>query len=57
MYIKETLTTLIKLTEDLNKFDWINMILKNSNGIKETFNIFFKKVILLKPTKEDEVHI
>ena len=43
MYIKETLTTLIKLTEDLNKFDWINMILKNSNGINETFNIFFNQ--------------
>lgn len=42
MFIKETLITLIKLKEVLNKYDWTDEILKNSNDINELFNIFLQ---------------
>lgn len=61
MFIKETLITLIKLKEVLNKYDWTDEILKNSNDINEIFNIFLQTLgeivdhhpLLNKVTKEN----
>lgn len=61
MFIKDTLITLIKLKEVLNKYDWTDEILKNSNDINEIFNIFLQTLgeivdhhpLLNKVTKEN----